>query len=244
MLLATFCLRLALGMIACLPLLFSAEVQPRFYRTHFLTMLGLLVVAGAFLAEQAGTLLWVLLAADFLFGFAGAVAFSAERAPGGRTWVVLAATALLGTLVQLRADAPTLLPDDLTSAALLGSCMTAMLLGHSYLISPTMSLKPLFTLLRALGAAVLLRVGLALFGLWAWTRGPVSGTLEQEVLLWLPVRWALGFVLPLVLGWMAYETARIRSTQSATGILYVVVIFCFLGELTAQLLVDKTGYVL
>ena len=28
----------------------------------------------------------------------------------------------------------------------------------------------------------------------------------------------------------------IRSTQSATGILYVVVIFCFLGELTGQLL--------
>ena len=35
---------------------------------------------------------------------------------------------------------------------------------------------------------------------------------------------------------MAWRTARIRSTQSATGILYVVVIFCFLGELTSQLL--------
>ena len=46
----------------------------------------------------------------------------------------------------------------------------------------------------------------------------------------------LGFVAPLVLGWMAWQTARIRSTQSATGILYVVVIFCFLGELTSLLL--------
>jgi len=40
---------------------------------------------------------------------------------------------------------------------------------------------------------------------------------------------------------MALETARIRSTQSATGILYVVVILVFLGELTSQLLGEKTG---
>jgi hypothetical protein len=43
---------------------------------------------------------------------------------------------------------------------------------------------------------------------------------------------------------MAWETARIRSTQSATGILYVVVILSFLGELTSQLLREKTGFVL
>jgi hypothetical protein len=40
---------------------------------------------------------------------------------------------------------------------------------------------------------------------------------------------------------MAWQTARIRSTQSATGILYVAVIFCFLGELTGQLLWSSTG---
>ena len=52
-----------------------------------------------------------------------------------------------------------------------------------------------------------------------------------------------GFVAPLALDWMAWQTARIRSTQSATGILYVVVIFCFLGELTSQLL-RETGMTL
>jgi hypothetical protein len=46
-------------------------------------------------------------------------------------------------------------------------------------------------------------------------------------------------LLPLVLGWMAWQTTRIRSTQSSTGILYVVVIFCFLGELTSLLLRDR-----
>ncbi len=52
----------------------------------------------------------------------------------------------------------------------------------------------------------------------------------------LLVRWGVGFVGVLGLTWMAWQTARIRSTQSATGILYVVVIFCFLGELMSQLL--------
>jgi hypothetical protein len=64
------------------------------------------------------------------------------------------------------------------------------------------------------------------------------------VTIWLPVRWALGFAGPLGLGWMAWQTAKIRSTQSATGILYVVVILGFLGELTSQLLVSTTGYLL
>jgi hypothetical protein len=35
---------------------------------------------------------------------------------------------------------------------------------------------------------------------------------------------------------MAWQTAKIRSTQSATGILYVVVILTFLGELVGQVL--------
>jgi hypothetical protein len=64
------------------------------------------------------------------------------------------------------------------------------------------------------------------------------------MLLWLGVRWIIGLVLPLVLCWLAWETIRIRSTQSATGILYVVVILCFLGELTSQLLLERTGYTL
>jgi hypothetical protein len=38
---------------------------------------------------------------------------------------------------------------------------------------------------------------------------------------------------------MAWKTATIRSTQSATGILYVVVILTFLGELIGQVLLGN-----
>jgi hypothetical protein len=41
---------------------------------------------------------------------------------------------------------------------------------------------------------------------------------------------------------MAYASARIRSTQSATGILYVAVVCGFLGELLSVLLARHTGW--
>ena len=85
------------------------------------------------------------------------------------------------------------------------------------------------------GLFLVLRLGVEAYALVHWT-GVQKLTSVNDVTLWLPVRWLIGFVLPGVLCWMAYQTARIRSTQSATGILYVVVIFCFLGELTGQLL--------
>jgi hypothetical protein len=115
-----------------------------------------------------------------------------------------------------------------------------MLIGHSYLIAPAMSLTPLRTLLGALFVALVLRVGVALVGLWCWT-GDAS-LVNLETGLWLVPRWGLGLAGPLALGWMAWEAGRIRSTQSATGILYVVVVFCFLGELTSQLLSMENGF--
>src|SRR5262249_43463719 len=153
-----------------------------------------------------------------------------------------AALGLCGNVARQDGEAAWLLADDLTSAALLGAATTAMLMGHSYLIAPAMSLVPLLRLLAALFACTLLRMAVAGAGLWFWTAGPATATLEGDTSLWLPLRWGLGFLGPLVLGWLAWETARIRSTQSATGILYVVVIFAFLGELTSQLLLDKTGF--
>jgi hypothetical protein len=248
--LAVFCLRLACGLVAALLWLPAAQVNPRFYRTHLLTALALAAVAAAFLAETAGPWLWLSLGAALVLTLAGSLAWLLEGAPGGRVLAALAVPALAAALVLAsRADRPdqalpALLADDLTSAALLGAATTAMLVGHSYLIAPAMSLAPLLRTLGVLGLCIALRAGLALAGLWLWTAEPAGGGLEAETIFWLVVRWGVGLLAPLALGWMAWETARIRSTQSATGILYVVVIFCFLGELTSQLLGSKTGFLL
>src|SRR5262245_34387926 len=145
--LALFCLRLACGMVACLLLLSPAQVNPRFFRTHFLTALGLTVLAAVRLRDTAGPWLWLALAAVTALCFLGSVVWLLEGAPGGRALVYLTAPALAVALVlagQQRGGAAPgwLLADDLTSAALLGAATTAMLMGHSYLIAPAMSLTP------------------------------------------------------------------------------------------------------
>jgi hypothetical protein len=237
---AIFALRLAFGLLACLWLLSPAQVNPRFFRVHFLTVLGLTAVAWFFAREEVDAAAQLILAAALLLCFVGSVVWHVEGAPLGRM-CIYAATGVLGAgLVLVGNNAA----DDFASATVLGSATTAMLMGHSYLIAPAMSLTPLLTLLGALGASLTARMVLAAAGLWQWTDLVVWSNLESEVLLWLAVRWLVGFLGPLVLGWMAWETTRIRSTQSATGILYVVVILCFLGELTSQLLLSKTGFVL
>ena len=241
-----FCLRLAAGLIGSLLLLSPAQVNPRFYRAHFLIALGLASVALVFLAGAGGVALPAVVGVGMALAFAGSLAWSVEGAPAGRLLAGLTAAALAAALVLVELAAAGerppgwVLADSLTSAALLGTATTAMLIGHSYLIAPAMSLTPLLRLLAALFAATLARVAVASAGLWSWTAGHSLFNLEDETVLWLPLRWGLGFVGPLVLGWMAWQTARMRSTQSATGILYVVVIFCFLGELTSQLLWAST----
>jgi hypothetical protein len=246
--LAVFCLRLASGLAGALLLLSPTQVMPRFYRVQFLTVLALTAGATVFLAGAIGALEWVILGGGMFLAFVGSVTWSLEGAPLGRSVAVLTTFTLIGALVLAPATSEGLAAgwrwaDDLTSAALLGTATSAMLMGHSYLIAPAMSLTPLLRLLGALFVAMLLRMAVAGIGLLSWTAGPAPGSLGDDTVLWLPLRWGLGFVGPLVLGWMAWQAARIRSTQSATGILYVVVIFCFLGELTSQLLQD-TGFTL
>jgi hypothetical protein len=255
--LPVFCLRLAVGLLACLLLLNPDRGRPapgpkadrvgfRYYRTHFLTALGLACLATLFVRDTAPAGLLVLLAAGTGLAVAGSVVWALEGAPGGWVLVVLTAAALGGGLVWLEAAGSGETPlagrlvGDATSAALLGAAVSAMLLGHSYLISPTLSIRPL---MRLLAAVALAAAACALADGWAlarWTAGHSLGTLKEDAALWLPVRWAVGLAAPLVLDAMAWQTARIRSTQSATGILYVVVIFCFLGELTG-LLLRETG---
>jgi hypothetical protein len=243
--LATFCLRLALGMLAALLLLSPKQMHPRFFRTHFLTVLGLnLVALYSGWSESTGP------AALFacVFSFLGAVVWIFERTLLGWALLALTGTAIIAALAL--ANAPQAVPliplagsiaDDLSAATLLGFAMTAMLVGHSYLISPGLTIRPLVHQLAALGVSLLLRLAVAGTALWFWTSEHDLTNVNDETVLWLPVRWLIGLVGPLGFGWLAFQTARIRSTQSATGILYVVVILVFLGELMSLLLMRNTG---
>lgn len=227
----------------------SRAVGVQFYRTLMLVVLGLCVVAllfGPELVQVPG----MMLLAGSVFAFVGFMVWTLGRSDAGR-WI--SAALLVFTSVAL--IWPTMSSDlergwmekliaageAVTSALLLGSMMAAMLLGHSYLIAPAMSIEPLKRLVIWIAASVAGRAALAGVLLIVPGSGWNGGSLDSFWWSLLAARWVVGLVGPAVIAWMVWQTARIRSTQSATGILYAGVILTFFGELVSQLLTNHTG---
>ena len=153
---------------------------------------------------------------------------------------VIAAGGLVAALLSTPASAFETLggvlavADIVTAGLLLGSLLTAMLLGHWYLNSPGMQLAPLRRLLVLLISAVGLRMGVAAAGLLLTSLGPE--TRSNSFWLMVGFRWLAGLCGVGATGWMAWQTLKVPNTQSATGILYAGVILAFLGELVSSLL--------
>ncbi len=61
---------------------------------------------------------------------------------------------------------------------------------------------------------------------------PAPGVFANDA-VFLAMRWGIGFLGAAVSVYLARRTVAIRSTQSATGILYITSIFVLLGELTS-----------
>ena len=116
--------------------------------------------------------------------------------------------------------------------------MTAMLLGHWYLTSPTMSLTALTKLNNMYGIAVLIRTVMAAIGLWGGY-AQLGGGLP---LIWLIFRWIAGLIGPALAFLMVKNILKYKNTQSATGVLFGSVILVFIGELLAVLLTRELRY--
>ena len=105
-----------------------------------------------------------------------------------------------------------------------GGVFAAMILGHWYLVTPKLPEGPLILISRILLFVVGLQV--VLFAVWIATgAGPGSGApfriLVGPWALFVWLRLIVGLVFPLVVSWLAVQTARTRSMESATGLLYI-----------------------
>jgi hypothetical protein len=127
-----------------------------------------------------------------------------------------------------------------TSGLVLGVTMSAMLLGHWYLNSPTMALSPLKKLVLLMAILIALRAALCAAG--AVLEWQTAGAPETVRLMLLAVRWLFGIVLAGIATAMAWQTLKIPNTQAATGLLYVAVIATFLGELVSLMLTSGSTY--
>jgi hypothetical protein len=125
----------------------------------------------------------------------------------------------------------------LAGALALGSALAALSLGHWYLVTPSLSVHPLIQLtFLCLGALVAQIVLLPLLLLLPGPRPDRIQLLFSEYLVFLGVRIVFGLLAPLVMTLMTWRTARIRSLDSATGLLYVVSALILAGEIAARTL--------
>jgi len=109
-------------------------------------------------------------------------------------------------------------------AAATGGVWAAMILGHWYLVTPKLPEAPLILFARVLTGVIALQ--LALFVAWVISgAGPEGvaglGALTGTWALFVWLRLIVGIVFPLIVSWAAIQTARTRSMESATGLLYI-----------------------
>jgi len=263
-----FLLATSLGSLSTLYWIPEEDTGRGYFQMNALVILGLLSLAAAvvglhpfhpFGARPAAGV--TALAASLAGGFLYYAAIWRERWRLCR-WPLTLATA--GCAAALLLAGPHLVPSSLTplphrgallaagllaSALLLGWSLITMLLGHWYLVAPKLTFRHLAVFCRILLAVVALRLLAVAASLAAASRVNelvephplriLAGFAGQGIFFWFRLLW--GLAIPLVLAGMALHCARQRSNQSATGILYVLVVGAFIGEITAYYLSVTTG---
>jgi protein NrfD len=134
-----------------------------------------------------------------------------------------------------------------SSAALLGGTCTAMILGHWYLVIPSMQVSHLQSIVKWHMASMVVRivvvVAAIVVALATWQPG-LGPSFHRYIMsidgIFFWQRVLFGLVGPAILSYLTWETAKIRSTQSATGILYVDLFTVVVGEILAKYILLAT----
>jgi hypothetical protein len=127
---------------------------------------------------------------------------------------------------------------SVTSALALGGSMSALILGHWYLVTPRLTSRPLKLLCDLTIVSLVVLTG---FATWYVARHPETIVLgpRDPVLLWIGLL-AIG-VFPIGVTIAArlccIEWPRGRALQAATGLLYVVATLVLAGALAGNMVV-------
>jgi hypothetical protein len=130
-----------------------------------------------------------------------------------------------------------------SSTALLGGASTAMILGHWYLILPSMQVSHLQSIVKVHIVSLVIRIAVVAaavtVAIATWEPG-LGPSFRHYILstagIFFWQRVLFGLAGPILLSYLTWETAKIRATQSATGILYVDFFAVIVGEVLAKYL--------
>ncbi len=126
--------------------------------------------------------------------------------------------------------------NGVSSAFLMGSGLLAMMLGHFYLVIPKLSIDPLKRYAACYIGFMIIKLGTLVLGGVGWNLLHSSilpqvmqrEWMQEQFFLIFRILW--GVLLPLALAYWIWGTVKIRSTQSATGILYAALVATLIGE--------------
>jgi len=168
------------------------------------------------------------------------------------TAIVCGLTAVVTQALEVSVAAPGLLPlltvaSFLSSTALLGGACGAMVLGHWYLVVPSLNVAHLQSIVKLHIGSLVVRsvvVAAAVFiAIVTWEPG-MGPHFQRYILstsgIFFWQRILFGLAGPGLLSYLTWETAKIQSTQSATGILYVDFFTVIVGEVLASYLLLST----
>ena len=125
-------------------------------------------------------------------------------------------------------------------AAMCGMALMEMLLGHAYLTAAKMTIAPFRRMNLVFAGVLMLRMFFGICAMLMEQRWPIELFWTRQAFL-VGVRWLAGLLAPAVFVYMTHDCIKRRSTQSATGILYVTGVLIFIGEMIALYITRETG---
>jgi hypothetical protein len=115
----------------------------------------------------------------------------------------------------------------------------SMTLGHWYLVNPKLSEKPLKITIYILWSLLLFKI---IFSAVSFMGNKDQLELTNSfVFIIFSMRMLWGYLIIGLLSYFTYRLIKMRSIQSATGILYVMTFFVLMGELISNYFYFKYG---
>ena len=233
-------------MLATTPLVGPRQIGRGYYVLNSLCALALWISALALHSHGDLSRVNMWLAGGVL---ALMVSFMLDPSASPRPALALLSVALLlvafGMVAESRALAGSTLSTStaflwatfVVSALLVGGTMVAMILGHFYLVTPTLSFGHLGRFTKLLGGLLVVRLALALVAVlagnvFARPAGADARIFAVDHVAFLAQRGLVLLGLAALLP-MIWDCVKRRANQSATGLLYVAAFLALMGEAVA-----------